>query len=90
MDNMLRRNIYLLSPSQYPDTIHMPMIKFDITAEKLDLSHCDTLMFSSKQAVKSANGIDKSWKEIPSIAIGGATKKQIEDLGGEVIYHPKD
>ncbi|NOZ90723.1 MAG: uroporphyrinogen-III synthase [Epsilonproteobacteria bacterium] len=65
------------------------MISFEITANSIDFSNCDTLMFTSKQAVVSADSIDKSWKDYPSIAIGGATKNKIEELGGEVIYYPK-
>jgi len=84
------RPIYLLSPSKYPDTIYMPMIQFEIIADKLNLDNCDTLMFTSKQAVKSAEEIDPGWKRLPSIAIGAATKKEIESFGGRVLYHPND
>lgn len=66
------------------------MIAFSLVASSLDFSACDTLMFTSKQAVVSAEKIDENWKKIPCIAIGGATKKKIEELGGEVIYHPKE
>ncbi|MGC9351052.1 MAG: uroporphyrinogen-III synthase, partial [Sulfurovum sp.] len=38
--------------------------------------------------VKSAEKIDPSWKKYPTVAIGSATKKQIESLGGSVIYCP--
>jgi len=81
--------IYLLSPLKKEETISLPMISFEIVANSIDFSNCDTLMFTSKQAVVSANSIDKKWKSYPSIAIGGATKAKIEELGGEVIYHPK-
>jgi len=81
--------IYLLSPLKKEDTISLPMIFFKITANQIDFSNCDTLMFTSKQAVVTANSIDDNWKKYPSIAIGGATKKKIEELGGEVIYYPK-
>ena len=81
--------IYLLSPLKKEGVVSLPMISFKLVADKIDFSSCDTLMFSSKQAVVSANSIDESWKEFPCIAIGGATKKKIEELGGEVIYHPK-
>ncbi|MCK4442164.1 MAG: uroporphyrinogen-III synthase [Sulfurovaceae bacterium] len=64
------------------------MISFEITANSIDFSNCDTLMFTSKQAVVSVNSIDKRWKDYPCIAIGGATKQKIKELGGEVIYHP--
>ncbi len=70
--------------------MHLPMITFSLLVDQIDFSAADTLMFSSKQAVKSAEAIDPGWKAYPSIAIGAATKKQIESLGGTVIHHPKD
>jgi uroporphyrinogen-III synthase len=82
--------IYLLSPLKKEGTYSLPMISFTLTKEEIDFSSCDTLMFTSKQAVVSADSIDKSWKEYPCVAIGGATKSKIEELGGKVIYHPKD
>jgi len=82
--------IYLLSPLKKEGTLSLPMITFKIVKESIDFSHCDTLMFTSKQAVVSADAIDKNWKNYPCIAIGGATKKKIEELGGEVIYYPKE
>ena len=66
------------------------MIEFSLVAKSITFDDIDTLMFTSKQAVVSADAIDKAWKKYPSIAIGGATKKKIEELGGEVIYAPKD
>ena len=81
--------IYLLSPLKKEGVVSLPMISFELVANKIDFCVCDTLMFTSKQAVVSANTIDKSWKKFPCIAIGGATKKKIEELGGEVIYYPK-
>ena len=83
------RSVYLLSPIKREGTLPLPMIRFETVVKKIDFSGCDTLMFTSKQAVKTAEEIDPIWKRIPCIAIGGATKKQIEALGGEVIYHPQ-
>jgi len=85
----MSKDIYLLSPTPKEGTIALPMIDFAITAESIDFSHSDTLIFTSKQAVITADRIDISWKNYPCIAIGPATKKQIEDLGGKVIYYPK-
>ena len=82
--------IYLLSPLEKEGTLSLPMIEFSLVADIIDFSSCDTLMFTSKQAVVSADAIDKKWNEFPSVAIGGATKKKIEELGGKVIYHPKE
>jgi uroporphyrinogen-III synthase len=66
------------------------MIAFNTIADSINFSNCDTLIFTSKQAVITADSIDKNWKNYPSIAIGGATKNKIEELGGEVIYYPKE
>ena len=82
--------IYLLSPLKKGGTFSLPMISFNIVSETIKFFSCDLLMFTSKQAVVSAHSIDISWKDYPCIAIGKATKKQIESLGGEVIYAPKD
>ncbi len=86
---MQKNEIYLLSPLKKKETRSLPMISFELLEQKIDFSSCDTLMFTSKQAVVSANTIDERWKKFPSIAIGGATKKKIEELGGEVIYYPE-
>ena len=85
----VQRTIYLLSPTPREGTVSLPMIRFRTVAEHIDLSRCDTLMFTSKQAVVTADSIDESWKKYPCIAIGGATKQQIEALGGNVIYYPR-
>lgn len=84
-----KRPIYLLSPKHKEATKSLPMIKFQTIANSIDFSTCDTLMFTSKQAVVTAEEIDVDWKKIPTIAIGTATKRQIEELGGRVIYYPK-
>jgi len=66
------------------------MISFEQLAESIDFSACDTLMFTSKQAVVTAESIDPDWKKIPAVAIGPATKRQIERLGGRVIFQPEN
>ena len=85
----MKNAIYLLSPLSKEDTIPLPMIRFNTITDMINLSTCDTLMFTSKQAVKSAETLNKSWKKIPCLAIGSATVKQIVKLGGTVIYQPK-
>jgi uroporphyrinogen-III synthase len=81
--------IYLLSPLEKEGTFSLPMISFALVAKSIEFQNCDTLMFTSKQAVVSANSIDNRWKNYPCLAIGKATKSKIEKLGGEVIYAPK-
>jgi len=87
---MPKRAVYLLSPSAREGTVPLPMITFSVTAESIDFSKSDTLLFTSKQAVITAEYIDETWKNHPCIAIGPATKKQIESLGGKVVYFPKE
>jgi len=82
--------IYLLSPLKKEETVSLSMIQFTLIDKPIDFSRCDTLMFTSKQAVVSADKLDKSWKNYPSIAIGKATKQKIEELGGRVLYRPKE
>jgi len=82
----MSRKIYLLSPLGYKDTLSLPMIEFSLTVSSLDLSTYDLLMFTSKQAVLSTEVLNPQWKEIPCLAIGKATSRQIEALGGTVFY----
>ena len=81
--------IYLLSPLVKEGTKHLPMIAFSLCDVDLEVAPYDYLMFTSKQAVVSAESLNPQWKSIPTLAIGKATAKQIEKLGGTVAYHPK-
>ena len=80
--------IYLLSPLKKEGCIHFPMIDFSLIEKVLNFHGCDILMFTSKQAVKSAEILNPEWKNIPCLAIGAATAKIIESLGGTVLYQP--
>jgi len=81
--------IYLLSPLPKEGVAHLPMIRFSLLPSAIDFSRCDTLMFTSKQAVKSAESLSTEWKKYPCLAIGSATAKEIESLGGKVLCQPK-
>lgn len=83
-------SLYLLSPTLKEGTIALPMIAFTLLDVILDFKTIDMLMFTSKQAVKSAEILNPSWKELPCLAIGKATAKMIESLGGKVAHQPKD
>lgn len=82
--------IYLLSPLKMEGTVHLPMIDFRLKNEVLDFSGIDIVMFTSKQAVKSADALNPMWKELPCLAVGKATAKEIESRGAKVIYHPEN
>lgn len=78
--------IYLLSPWPKEGCIHLPMIHFDIIEKTLHLQKYHLLMFTSKQAVLSIEALNPKWKEIPCLAIGLATARQIKALGGIVSH----
>lgn len=81
--------IYLLSPMAQEGICHLPMIDFTLLDVKIDFTRYDILMFTSKQAVKSVEMLNKKWKDIPCFAIGSATAREIENLGGKVVYKPE-
>jgi uroporphyrinogen-III synthase len=81
--------IFLTSPKLADNTEPIPMIEFEITASSIDFGGIDTLMFTSKQAVFSADLIDKRWREFESITIGPATKQAVIESGGRVLFQPK-
>jgi len=83
-------SIYLLSPLVKEGTISMPMIAFTLLDITLDFKGIDILMFTSKQAVKSAEALNPRWKDVRCLAIGKSTAKMIESLGGKVLHQPKD
>jgi len=85
----MQRSIYLLSPLVKDNTLSLPMITFSLSVDTLDVSSYDYLMFTSKQAVKSADILNPLWKSIPCLAIGEATAEQIKALGGIVAYQPQ-
>jgi uroporphyrinogen-III synthase len=78
--------IYLLSPTEHEDAFFLPMIEFSLVEKSLDVSSYELLIFTSKQAVKSAQILNHEWKSIPSLAVGKATAKAIKQLGGAVHY----
>lgn len=81
--------IYLLSPVSKENICHLPMIEFALLDVQIDFSGYNILMFTSKQAVKSIEQLNPKWKELPCLAIGTATAREIVNLGGRVIYKPE-
>jgi uroporphyrinogen-III synthase len=80
--------LYLLSPKAHQECVHLPMITFTIIEQILAFDSYDLLLFTSKQAVRSAEQLNPLWKEIPVIAIGDATAKEVKNLGGSLYYQP--
>ena len=79
-------SIYLLSDTHHKGVINLPQIEPVYRDIKIDLSSYEALIFSSKNAVKAINKINKNWCKIPSYAIGKQTANMIEEKGGRVEF----
>jgi len=81
--------IYLCSPKVYEGAISLPMIKFNLIADSLNLDGFDALIFTSKQAVVFANKLNSGWVDKKILAVGKATAKIAKELGAKNVYNPK-
>ena len=79
-------SIYLLSDTHHKGVINLPQIELAYRDIKIDLNSYEALIFSSKNAVKAIDKINKNWRKIPSYAIGKQTANMIEQLSGRVEF----
>jgi len=79
-------DIFLCSPKPYQGVNSLSMIEFKHIEQEIDFKGVDTLIFTSKEAVKNLHKLTLEWKKIPSISIGNATTKIIKKLGGEILW----
>ena len=78
--------IYLLSDKHMEGVINLPVIQIAPLKQKIDLSAYDALIFTSKNAIKSLNSLDSTWKEIPSYAIAPQTAEVIQEHQGNLFF----
>ena len=78
------REIFILSDTAIEGAKTLPLITQRFFSPPLDLNRYDYLLFTSKRGVDAIEGITKAWKNLPSFAVGEATAKYIEKLGGQV------
>ncbi len=81
--------IYILSDTDIQGAKKLPVIWQRYFPPSVDIAAYDYLLFTSKNGVKAINYYTDSWKTIPSLAIGKATAKTIEQLGGKVAFVAK-
>jgi len=79
-------SIYLLSNTYHEGVVNLPQIKITCRDIDLNLTSYDALIFSSKNAVKAIDNINKNWRKIPAYAIGEPTAKTIIKLNGSLVY----
>jgi len=78
--------IYLLTNDKYEGVLNYPVIKINFFSPSISFENIDYLIFTSKNGVRAINNITDKWKKIPSFAIGKATAREIEKLGGIVEF----
>ncbi len=79
-------SIYLLSDTFHEGVVNLPQIKVTYCDIDLDLTPYEALIFSSKNAVKAIENINKNWQKIPVYAIGNPTANEVKKLDGNLVY----
>jgi len=80
------KKIYILSDKKVKNTINLPIFDIEYIKQDIDLSGYDALIFTSKNAIKAINSMDKTWKSIPSYVIAPQTAKTVKSLGGNLTF----
>ena len=84
------KSIYILTNEKYEGAENYPVIKINFLSSFIDFKNIDYLIFTSKNGVRAIDKITSKWKKFPSFAIGKATAKEIEKLGGKVEFIAKN
>ncbi len=79
------REIFILSDAQVEGAKNLPLITQRFFTLSFDPRSYDYLLFTSKRGVEAIECITDEWKKVPAFAIGEATAKHIQKLGGEVV-----
>jgi uroporphyrinogen-III synthase len=84
---MTNRPIILVSvtPSDDPDVTHMPLLATKWLEPRLDLSRFDGIIFTSKNGIDALERIDPSWKKLPVLCVGKATRQKADALGATIL-----
>jgi len=78
--------IYLLTNEKYDGVLNYPVIKINFFSPSISFENIDYLIFTSKNGVRAVDNITNEWKKIPSFAIGKATAKEVEKVGGIIEF----
>jgi len=81
--------IYLLTDEKKEGVLNYPVIKINFLTPSFSFENIDFLLFTSKNGVRAVNNLTNEWKKYPSFAIGKATAKEIETLGGKIEFIAK-
>ena len=82
--------IYTLSSKKIENTENLTLIEINFFKKELNLKNFDAIIFTSQNGVLALNNLNREWVKTPSLAIGKATTKKIDNLGGNLIYTSKN
>ncbi|KAB7887980.1 uroporphyrinogen-III synthase [Poseidonibacter ostreae] len=83
------KNIFLLNDKKVQWAKNIPLFKITFINKEIDFTKYDAIVFTSKNAIKAINSINKNWKKIPSYVISEQTAKLVKDLDGKLEYISK-
>lgn len=85
-----KENIFVLSDKKVQWAKNIPLFKIEHINKKLNLSHVDALVFTSKNAIEALNKISETWKDIPSYVISEQSGKLIKEYNGKLKFFSKE
>lgn len=83
------KNIFLLNDKKVKGAKNIPLFKIVSTEKEIKLDDYDAIIFTSKNAIKAIDSVNKNWKKLPSYVISEQTAKLVKDLDGKVEYISK-
>jgi uroporphyrinogen-III synthase len=80
------KKIYILSDKKVKNAKNLPVFDIKYLKQDIDLQNYDALIFTSQNAIKALDTMDKTWKNMPSYVIAPQTAKVLKYLGGTLTY----
>lgn len=80
------QNIYVLNEKKVKWAKNLPVFEIKTLEQKIDFTHYDAIVFTSKNGVRSVNSFTSKWKKLPTYVIAPQTAKLVIDLGGKVKF----
>lgn len=81
--------IYILSHKKIKNAQSLPMFDIKYLNQDINLQSYDALIFTSQNAIKALDAMNKTWKNMPSYVIAPQTGKVVKYLGGILTYIAK-
>ncbi len=83
---LIIRSIYIASNKQVKNAFNLNLLEINYINLEIDFTKYDAIIFTSKNAVYSIDGLTAIWKDIDAYAISDITYQAIKSAGGNVVY----